>query len=97
MMGGIVIPTVYGCLSKNSFNSAVQSEVKNIALFEKEEDVMNLNRQFLELVERDGKYRTSPYHQSNTIDSLRFASEIMIKDEETWKSNIERLNVDGSQ
>ena len=69
MIGASLLGTaVNAMLANRSFYNAVESEVRNVALFDKEEKVMNLNRQFLEMVDRDGKYRTSPYHQSNTLD-----------------------------
>ena len=95
-MGAFVQSCLFDCFSKKAFNDSLQEEVKNIALFDREEDVMNLNRQFFEKVERNGSFITSPYHQSNTVDSLRFASNVMIKDEESWKSNIEQLKQDGT-
>jgi len=96
LVGSIVQSCLFSCFSKKAFNDSLQDEVKNIALFDREEDVMNLNRQFFEKVERNGYYITSPYHQSNTVESLRFASNVMINDEESWKSHTEQLKRDGT-
>jgi hypothetical protein len=83
-------------MNRQSFYSSLHSNVKNLPLYENEESVMNLNNQFLDLVERDGTHRTSPFHHSNSHETLPFASEIMIQDQEAWDSNIQKLKSDGS-
>ena len=95
-MAFLTLKGVRGYLNNQTFFSLVEENVKTLPLFEDEDKVINLNSQFLELVERDGVYRTSPYHRSNTHETLQFCSEVLLRDQEIWAENLERLKIDGS-
>ena len=87
-------------LSSHTFNTAVQNNVKTIALFDNKEDVINLNTQFFEKTENGNKndihYRTSIYHNSVPLDGIKFASDVLIKNFDRYNELIEKLKIDGS-